>query len=86
MEEQNDIVVKDIIKIDYEEKGFNIVYDVENKLLYAEPVTNSDEEMLIIKGYVDGGIFEYEDDMDIYGYILNRKEYEDILKLLGILE
>jgi len=86
MEEQNDIVVKDIIKIDYEEKGFNIVYDVENKLLYAEPVTNSDEEMLIIKGYVDGGIFEYEDDMDIYGYILNRKEYEDILKLFGILE
>jgi len=86
MEEQSDIVVKDIIKIDYEKKGFNIVYDVENKLLYAEPVTNSNEEMLIIKDYVDGGIFEYEDDMDIYGYILNRKEYEDILKLLGILE
>lgn len=86
MEEQSDIVIKDIIKIDYEKKGFNIVYDVENKLLYAEPVTNSDEEMLIIKGYVDGGIFEYEDDMDIYGYTLNRKEYEDILKLFNIEE
>lgn len=84
--EDSEIVSKDIIKIDYEKKGFNIIYESDTKLLYAEPVGNSDEEMLIIKGYIDGGIFEYEDDMDVYGYILCRKEYEDILTVLDIME